>query len=193
MFVMIRYIPARLLLAQGKREAAAKLLQELYDSAIQFGAILAAIQIRIYQAVAADNEAAALGFLSEALTMAEPEGIIRFFVDEGKLIKPLLEKALSQRITPEFTRKLLNIIEAEERQRQARQRAAVPPPAPGLLSERELEVLRLLADDIPNKRIAAKLSVSLGTVKTHVHHTIAKLEVKDRRQAVQRAKELKLI
>jgi ATP/maltotriose-dependent transcriptional regulator MalT len=74
-----------------------------------------------------------------------------------------------------------------------RKRAAKPPPTPGLLSERELEVLRLLADDISNERIAEKLSVSLGTVKTHVHHIIDKLQVKDRSQAVYRAREFKLL
>jgi LuxR family maltose regulon positive regulatory protein len=184
---------ARLLLAQGKKEAAARLLQELYDNAVQLGANFMVVWICGYQALAADNEESALDYLTEALTVAQPEGIIRYFVDEGKLLKPLLEKALSQGITPGFTRKLLDIIEEEERQRQARQRAAAPPPPPGLLSERELEVLRLLADDVPNRRIAAGLSVSLGTVKTHVHHIIAKLEVKDRRQAVQRARELKLL
>ncbi len=169
------------------------MLQELYERFIQFGVSLYAAHVRVYQALAADNEAAALEFLAEALTMAAPEGVIRYFVDEGKLLKPLLEKALAQEITPEFTRQLLDIIEEEERQRQARKRAAAPPPLPGLLSERDLEVLRPLADDIPNQRIAAKLSVSLGTVKTHVHHIIDKLEVKDRRQAVQRARELKLL
>lgn len=187
------HVPARLLLAQGKKEAAAKLLQELYERVIQFGAPVLAILIRLYQALAADNEGAALEFLTEALTMAAPEGIIRYFIDEGKLLKPLLEKTLSREITPGFTRKLLDIIEEEERQRQARKRAATPPPPPNLLSERELVVLRLLADDIPNQRIAEKLSVSLGTVKTHVHHIIDKLEVKDRRQAVQRARDLKLL
>jgi len=151
------------------------------------------IRIRIYQALAEDDETTALEFLAEALTLAEPEGIIRFFVDEGKLLKPLLEKALDQQITPLFTRKLLDIIEDEERQRQARKRATALPVPQSILSEREIEVLRLLADDIPNQRIAEKLSVSLGTVKTHVHHIIEKLEVIDRRQAVKRAKDLKLI
>lgn len=193
MFVMDRHIPARLLLAQGKKEAAARLLQELYDEFIRFGAPLFAAHIRIYQALTANNEDSALEFLAEALTMTASEGIIRFFVDEGKLLKPLLEKALAREITPGFTRKLLDIIDEEERLRQVGKRAAAPPPLPGLLSERELEVLRLLADDIPNQRIATKLSVSLGTVKTHVHHIIDKLEVKDRRQAVQRARDLKIL
>jgi LuxR family maltose regulon positive regulatory protein len=187
------HVPARLLLAQGKKEEAARLLQELYDEYIQAGAPLLAIRVQVYQALAAENEEQALEFLVEALTMSEPEGIIRLFADEGKLLKPLLFKALAKQITPNFTRNLLDIIEEEERQRQARKRAAASAPPPGLLSERELEVIRLLADDISNQRIGEKLHISLGTVKAHVHHIIDKLEVKDRRQAVQRAKDLKLI
>jgi LuxR family maltose regulon positive regulatory protein len=193
MFLMDRHVPARLLLAQGKKEAAARLLQEVYERSIHFGAPALACWLRIYQALAADNEGAALEFLAEALITTAPGGVIRLFVDEGKLLKPLLEKALAREITPGFTRKLLDIIEEEERQRQARKRAVAPPPPPGLLSEKEIEVLRLLADDIPNRRIAEKSCVSLSTVKTHVHHIIAKLEVKDRRQAVQRARDLKLL
>jgi LuxR family maltose regulon positive regulatory protein len=187
-----RPITARLLLAEGKREPAARLLREMYEKVIQLGATIMVIRVRIYQALAADNDDQALEFLTEALTMAEPERIIRLFVDEGTLLKPLLEKALVRQITPNFTRKLLDIIEEEEQYRQAKKRTSTSA-LPGLLSERELEVTRLLATDVSNQYIADQLCVSLGTVKTHVHHIIEKLEVKDRRQAVQRAKELKLL
>ncbi len=186
-------VPARLLVEQGKKKEAARLLEELYNEFIQSGAFLMVRTVRIYQALAADDEEQALDFLAEALTGVEPEGIIRLFVDEARLLKPLLEKALVQKITPNFTRKLLDIIDKEERQRQIMKRTAASAPPPVLLSEREFEVLRLLADDVSNQRIAEQLCVNLSTVKTHVHHIIEKLEVKDRRQAVQRAKDLKLI
>ncbi|MBN2075498.1 MAG: hypothetical protein JW762_08105 [Dehalococcoidales bacterium] len=188
-----RPITARLLLAQGKREPAARLLREMYEKVIQLGATIMVIRVRIYQALAADNKDQALEFLAEALTLAEPEGIIRFFVDEGKLLKPLLESVLLRNITPGFTKKLLDIIEDEKRQRQTRERASAPPAPQSILSERELEIVKLLADDVSNQFIADQLCVSLGTVKTHVHHIIQKLEVIDRRQAAQRAKELKLL
>ena len=188
-----RYVPARLLLAQGKRKEAAKLLQELYDGFSPTGYIFLTIQVRIYQALAMEDEEKALNFLAEALTGAEPEGIIRWFVDESKLIKPLLEKALAQQITPSFTRKLLDIINEEEQQKKTRKMASASPRPLGLLSERELEVVKLLADDVSNQHIADQLCISLGTVKAHVHHIIDKLEVKDRRQVVQRAKDLRLI
>ncbi|MBN2238681.1 MAG: hypothetical protein JW712_02820 [Dehalococcoidales bacterium] len=186
-------VRARLLVEQGKKKQAAGLLQELYDEFIQSGAFLMVRTVRIYQALAADDEKQALDFLAEALTKAKPEGVIRDFVDEGRLLKPLLEKALAGGITPEFTKKLLDIIEEEELQRQVRRSASSTPLSSSLLSQRELEVIKLLADDVSNQRIAEQLCVSLGTVKTHVHHIIEKLEVKDRRQAVLRVKELKLI
>ena len=152
------------------------------------------IKIRIYQAIAAATPAQALSFLAEALKMGQPEGFIRPFVDEGRLLAPLLRKALSQGITPEYTGKLLSIIEAEERQRKAMSGEVTPSVQPsGLLSERELEVLRLLAAGLSNRQIAAKLFISLGTVKVHVHNLMEKLNAKSRTQAIARAKELKLI
>ena len=193
MMLVARPTLARLILAQGKKEEATRLLQELYESAIHAGATLMVTQIRIYQALAADNDELALKYFTEALSMAKSEGIIRYFIDEGKPLVPLLERILTIGITPEFTQKLLDIIKEEEWQRQARKRATAPSPSPSLLSDREIEVLKLLADDVSNQHIAEKLNVSLGTVKTHVHHIIEKLEVKDRRQAVQRAKDLKLV
>lgn len=193
MIAFDRCVPAQLLLSQGKRTEAARLLKDLYDDFALSGNVICANKVRIYQALAEDDEEQAMEFLAEALVIAEPEGIIRDFVDEGKLLKPLLEKALSRQITPEFTKQLLEIIDREEQQRQALKQVPASSSSPGLLSERELEVIRLLADDVSNQHIAGQLCVNLSTVKTHVHHIIEKLEVKDRRQAVRRAKDLKLI
>ena len=194
MMLIVRPYSALLLLAQDKREKAARLLRELYENAFQLGAAMMVTHIRIFQTLAADNEESSLTFLAEALTLGELQGVIRTFVDEWRLLRPILEKALFRGLTPDFTRKLLDIIEEEERQRQTRKRTAMTLPLPqGVLSEREIEVLRLLADDVSNEHIAKNLNVSLGTVKTHVHHIIEKLEVKDRRQAVQRAKDLGLL
>ncbi len=186
------HVPARLLLAKGDKEAAVGLLSQLHDRLVRSGAVGLAIRIRVYQALAAENEALAMEFLTEALAKAEEEGAIRFFVDEGPLLRPLLRRALERGVTRRFTRRLLDIIDEEERNGRWGKGAPVAP-SPSILSGRELEVLRLVADDNPNQRIAGKLNVSLGTIKTHVHHIIDKLEVKDRRQAVQRAKDLKLL
>ena len=152
------------------------------------------IVVRIEQALTSKTPDEALSFLGDALKMAKPEANIRSFADFGMLLAPLLKQAIGHGIEPEYSRKLLDVIEAEERRRRIR-KGEIPAPATatGVISERELEVLRLLGDEIPDKQIAAKLNVSLSTVKTHVHHILEKLEVKDRRKAVLHARGLKLI
>jgi LuxR family maltose regulon positive regulatory protein len=124
--------------------------------------------------------------------MAEPEGYIRTFVDEGKLLAPLLRKAIAQRIMPDYAGKLLAIIDVEERRKLQRVEGA-PSRPPELLSEREIEVLRLLAEGLSNQQIAERLFITIGTAKTHVHNIIEKLYARGRTQAISRARELKLI
>jgi LuxR family maltose regulon positive regulatory protein len=191
---LLAYIPIRLLIALGNKTEAVKKLQIMYDSAVQSGAEYLIIRYRVYQALAAANQESALEFLSEALTMAEPEGYIRTFVDEGRLLAPLLQKALSQGIMPEYTRKLITIIEAEERQKRKMKRGeGAPSRYHALLSERELEVLRLMAEGLSNQQIADRLIISLSTAKNHVHNILEKLNVQGRTQAVTQARELELI
>jgi LuxR family maltose regulon positive regulatory protein len=189
-----RYIPLRLLIAQGNKNEAAETLQVRYKEAVQWGLQGDMVIYRLYQALAAETEESALEFLSDALTMAEPEGYIRTFVDEGKLLKPLLEKALSREITPEYTRKLITIIEAEERhKRKIKKGESTVSPYQSLLSQRELEVLRLMAEGLSNQQIADRLIISLSTAKNHVHNILEKLNVQGRTQAVTQARELELI
>jgi len=188
----LKYIPLRLLIAQGKKSEALEKLQAVYDEAAQSGAQRIMITCRVCQSLAVETEESAVEFLSDALTMAEPEGYIRTFVDEGKLLKPLLGRALSQGITPEYTRKLLTITEAEERQKRKMKKGEIIP-SQSILSERELEVLRLMAEGLSNQQIADRLIIGLGTAKNHVHNIIEKLEAKGRTQAVAQARELELI
>ena len=189
-----QYIPACLLIAQGRKEEAAAYLRNLYERIVQTDAHGLLIKVRVCQALAAENEEAALEFLSEALIMAESEGYIRSFVDEGKLLKQLLEKALSKGITPEYTGKLITIIEAEERQKLKRKKEiGIPSPYKSLLSEREVEVLRLMANGLSNQQIAERLFISLSTAKNHVHNILEKLNVQGRTQAVTQARELELL
>jgi LuxR family maltose regulon positive regulatory protein len=184
----------RLLISQGKKVEAMSKLKTMYEEAMQGRAQSYIIWLRLYQAMAADTQESALEFLSDVLRMAEPEGYIRLFVDEGKLLKPLLRKALDNGITPEYTGKLLTIIENEELQRKIRTgQTILLSPAIGLLSERELEVLKLIADGLTNQQIADKLVITLSTAKSHVYHISDKLNAKDRLQAVTRARELKLL
>ncbi len=184
--VWFRHVPARLLIARGEKAAAAGLLEVLYRKASQAGAQSLVIVLRVCQALAATDPTQSIAFLAEALRLAEPEGFVRTFVDEGRLLAPLLRQALDQGITPGYTAGLLKTIEAEQG------RGAVPVVAP-LLTERELDVLKLLVTGLSNNQIAAKLIVTPGTVKVHVHNLMEKLNARTRTQAAARARELGLI
>jgi LuxR family maltose regulon positive regulatory protein len=115
-------------------------------------------------------------------------------VDEGKLIKPLLKKAISKGIKPNYASKLLSAIQAEEHQSYAKKCKIISSSSLvfGLLSKRELEVMQLIEQGFSDRQIADKLVISLSTAKTHAHHIFAKLNAKDRLQAVNRAKDLQL-
>jgi LuxR family maltose regulon positive regulatory protein len=188
----LRHLLMSLLVARGQKEAVPDQIRAFYESvqteylSPEYQAWL--ITARIYQALAGPTVEEALDFLAEALKLAQPEGYIRVFVDEGRLLAPLLRKALSGGITPEYTGKLLTIIEAEKRRK-----ATLPTHTSEILSERELEVLQLLATGSSNRQIAEKLIVSLSTAKTHVHNILEKLHAQNRAQAITRARELKLI
>ena len=186
------YVAARLMIARGEKTEAAKQLRDWHEKAVRVNAKGLTIKIRVCQALAAATPVEAVTFLADALRLGQPEGFVRTFVDERKLLAPLLREAMSRGITPAYARKLLNIIADEERQRQLRSsEATVPPSDP--LSERELEILRLVAAGLSNPEIAEKLIIAVGTAKTHVHHIFEKLSAKDRLEAVTKAKGLNLI
>jgi LuxR family transcriptional regulator, maltose regulon positive regulatory protein len=194
LFIEYQSVPARLLIAQGKKEPASKLLGDLFERLVKVGAHGLTIGVRVCQALAADTEESALAFLSDALIKGEYKGCVRTFVDEGKLLKPLLENALSRGITPVYTRKLLSTIEAEEKQNLKMKRGGVAPSSTqSVISERELEVLCLMAEGLSNQQIAVRLFISLSTTKNHVHNILEKLGVQGRTQAIAQARELKLL
>jgi LuxR family maltose regulon positive regulatory protein len=192
--IEFQHVLPRMLIAQGNNEEAANLLRDLYDRFVDIGANGLAINVRVYQALAAATPEEALDFLAAALIRGTPEGYIRTFVDEGVLLAPLLKKALSRGITPEYTRELLTIIEAEDRQKLAvSEKETVPLHPQDLLSERELEVLRLMEIGLANQQIAEKLFISLNTTKNHVHNILEKLDAQNRTEAIARGRGLRLI
>jgi LuxR family maltose regulon positive regulatory protein len=183
---------ARLLIARDEPKEALQLLLEHYEAAKTSGA---KIPILILQALALrtlGERERAVGVLAEALALAEPEGYVRTFVDEGKPMAELLSMMVDPRrggrpdvagsVPASFPRKLLATLERE---------AAAGLPEP--LSERELEVLALVAAGETNRQISSELFVSVGTVKTHLNNLYRKLETHSRTQAVARARELGLI
>ncbi len=133
--------------------------------------------------------------LERALTMAEPEGHVRTFVDEGEAMAALLRRAASRGVAPAYVSKLLDALDAEAPMRQG----PTGPPSPVAqpleepLSERELEVLRLVAAGLSNRDIAQELVLATGTVRKHINNIFGKLNVRSRTQAAAQARELGLL
>jgi LuxR family maltose regulon positive regulatory protein len=157
------------------------------------------IEILTLQALArwAKNEKEqAVSTLTEALALAEPEGYVRTFVDEGPAMADLLSATLevrqrghadpAKRIPARYLAKLLAAL-AQENAAAGRQ---LHEP---VLSERELEVLALIASGESNQEIANKLFITVATVKTHINNLYRKLGVRSRTQAVARAREMNLL
>jgi LuxR family maltose regulon positive regulatory protein len=132
--------------------------------------------------------AQALDFIKRALTLAEPRGYIRVFFMEGKRTLELLCLAKQKGIAPEYIRKILSCLPSK-----AAAEVAGQQPLDAPLSKRELELLRLVADGHSNKEIAGQLVISLATVKRHTVNIFNKLDVKNRTEAVARARELGLL
>jgi LuxR family maltose regulon positive regulatory protein len=188
---------ARLLLAQNAVERerrfldqANALLDRLLQAAEDGARTGSVIEILALQALA--NQArgdipAALASLQTALTLAEPEGYVRNFVDEGQPMASLLKAAAKQGIARNYVQRLLAAINKTEGNAPVRQDLIEP------LSERELDVIRLLGTDLDGPDIARQLVVSLNTVRTHTKNIYAKLGVNNRRAAVRRAQELDLL
>ena len=129
----------------------------------------------------------ALGSLARAVTLAEPEGYVRIFVDEGPPMTSLLRALAKDGDTGSHARRLLAALDGTEVNRPVTQGLIDP------LSARELDVLRLLGSDLDGPDIARRLFVSLNTVRTHTKNIYAKLGVNNRRAAVRRAVELDLM
>lgn len=172
-----------LLIAQDRKGAAVDQLKACYATASQAGWGYAIIAVRVLQSLAAESLEEALEFLGEALRLAQPDGFIRTFADAGEPLAPLLREAAVRGILPEYVGQILSAIKV------APQASSLVEP----LSERELEVLRLVTAGLSNREIARKLFISPGTAKTHIHHLCGKLGVRNRTEAASRAKELGLV
>jgi DNA-binding CsgD family transcriptional regulator len=183
---------ARLLHVRGRHEEALRLLDELQEAAQTAGRTGGMIEILVLRALAlwaTNKKERVVNTLAGALALAEPEGYVRTFVDEGAPMGDLLSATLEARqrghldaagrISVSYLARLLAAVAQE----------ATAPASDGRLpeslSERELEVLALIAAGKSNKEIAARLFVSTSTVKTHVNNLYRKLGARSRTQAKQ--------
>jgi LuxR family maltose regulon positive regulatory protein len=180
------------------------MLERLLKAAQDGGRLGSVIEILVLQALAhhaQGDRPAALVPLERALTLAEPEGYVRLFLDEGSPMAQLLREAAVHKIMPDYTGKLLAGFEAAQQMSAGESplpdgRGPSSPAAQPLiepLSQREIEVLRLFTTDLSGPEIARELTIALSTVRTHTKSIYSKLNVKNRREAVQRATELDLI
>ncbi len=187
---------ARVRIAQGQPETALDLLEKVRTTAETDGRLGDVLEITILQALAfqADgNLPAALDSIATALMHGKAEGYVRLFIDGGPTMALLLRQAARAGIVPDYAAQLLAAFPARGEPSAAITESQLTQPLPEPLSTRELQVLYLVAAGHSNPEIARGLIVSVGTVKTHTHHIYSKLNVRNRAEAVKRAKELKLI
>ena len=203
---------ARVLLARAASERtghfmgeAMGLLDRLLDAAHAGKRTGSVIEILIVQALALHAQGdmpAALAPLARALALAEPEGYVRVFVDEGPAMAQLLRHAAAHGVMADYAGRLLAAFEATPQVRASE----VPNPAghtaPAALaaqplieslSQRELDVLRLFQTELSGPEIARELVIALSTLRTHTKGIYSKLNVSNRRAAVNRAVELGLM
>jgi LuxR family maltose regulon positive regulatory protein len=180
----------RVLLAQGDHDAALALSERLLRPAEATHRMGQVIEILVLQALAFQGKKElpqALAALEKALSLAQPEGYVRTFLDEGEPMAKLLYQAKSHRLGIGYAAELLSAM--------GKATGITQPPAQLLiepLSMRELEVLKLIEAGYSNQQIAAKLVISIPTVKRHISNIYAKLGVESRTQAISRGRELRL-
>jgi LuxR family maltose regulon positive regulatory protein len=195
---------ARILLAQRRLDEATQLLQHLLESAERGGSISGAIGLLNLQALvyqASGDQVRAMTALQRALTLAEPGGFIYIFVSEGPAMAQLLGQLYRSGVATGYIARILAAFETTSRQGQAddqRQSTVRGTPARASpliepLSEREREVLALIAEGLTNPEIASKLFLSLNTVKVHTRNIYGKLGVNNRTQAGIRARALGIL
>lgn len=184
---------ARLRIAQGRPDEAIPIIEQRLGPAAEDGRVDLLIELHLLKALALQQQgsvAAAISSLKHALALAEPEGHIRIFVDEGEAVMRLLYQASAQGIFPQFAGRVLSALTQPETSPQP---ADASPPLMEPLSSRELEVLALIAQGLSNREVALQLYLSPSTIKAHTRNIYQKLNVGSRTQAVAIARSLQLL
>jgi LuxR family maltose regulon positive regulatory protein len=202
---------SRLLMAHGREQPrraracfqeAEALLTVLLDWAETEGRAGIMVQVLALRAIALrelGHADAALSCLDRALSLAEPEGYVRSFVQEGQPMADLLRLAVPRGMSPAHVRRLLSVLESDgeiapnggfpaQAGHTLREQPLIDP-----LSDREMEVLRFLPSSLSSTEIADQLIISVNTVRSHIRSIYSKLDVHSRYEAIGRAQELNLI
>jgi LuxR family maltose regulon positive regulatory protein len=205
------YVPqitlAKWFLAQDSKKGqqqAADLLSRLHDffaSSHNSSLLIDVLALQALLYYARDNEAEAMSALDRAITLAEPGGFIRPFLDLGSQMAELLSRLSDQTMASGYVGQIMEAFGKDKTVAQPTptqdHASAMVPASAGALSEllthREMEILRLLGPGLTNKEIASKLFISPETVKKHTQSIYHKLNVSNRRQAVARAYELGIL
>jgi LuxR family maltose regulon positive regulatory protein len=140
----------------------------------------------------------AMAALAHGLALAEPQGYVRLVLDQGQGLVPLLREAVARGISAKYAGELLSALELEVSGPRVSEGALTPqiqehPPLVETLTEREMDVLRLLPTELSSTEIAEELCVAKSTVRTHVKNIYGKLNVHRRWEAVRRAQEAGLL
>jgi LuxR family maltose regulon positive regulatory protein len=185
------FVLLRLLLAQRKYNHALALGQRLLHQAEAGNRISRVIESLILQALAyhgKDDKEQALLILDRAIMLAQPEGYVRIFLDEGEPMVKLLYTAKVQQVGGSYLSELLSYASTRSNQALPITQLLIEP-----LTNRELELLKLIEQGCTNQDIADRLVISIPTVKRHISNIYSKLGAKNRTQAISLGKELHLL
>ena len=195
---IIEYVVlSRILIAQGRLDDAAELLQSLLEIVETKGQTSQAIEIILLQALAYQAKGEidkAINLLEKAINIAKPKGFFRIFVDEGPPMARLLLETLTRDISRDYVRKLLTAFPSEApKQTPAFKLQDADSEWIEPLSNRETEVLQLIGEGLSNKEIANRLFLAQSTVKVHTRNIYNKLGIHNRINAVSKAKALGIL
>jgi LuxR family maltose regulon positive regulatory protein len=193
---VIPLMQARVLIAQGNPSEALAVVEpqrQQAEAKKMAGRLLLVMAVQSVVLFAQGEKVHAVQVLTEALALAEPGGYIRLFVDEGDAMAELLSAAAAQGIRPDYVNKLLAVFKGEMKE----ERPAAPVSGTSFLieplSQRELEILKLITQGLSNREIGERLFLALDTIKGHNRKIFDKLQVQSRTEAIARARELGLL
>ena len=181
----------RLKYLQGQYAGALKWLERQLPIFQDLGRVISVTELHLLKALVHDGmgeKGLAIAELKAALGIAEEAGFFRVFLDQGLALQPLLQRAKSQNIHPEYVDRVLYAFDGSVPLEKGEPKPIVDP-----LSERELDVLRLLRTNLTTPEIADEMVIGVNTVRSHIKNIYSKLAAHKRSEAVSRAKDLGLL